>query len=162
MKVSISFLTRQAIVASLYAVLTWIIPVLSYGPIQFRFSEVMTLLAFFNPQYVVGLTVGCALSNIFSTFGFVDIVVGTFATFLAVTAMSKIKNIWIASLMPALGCVLIGLEIYFLSDTPMNFFLVTGQIMFSEVIIVTVIGVPLFKFLQKNDMFRKEVIERKD
>ena len=87
MNLSKQNLTRQAIVAALYAVLTWAIPALSYGPIQFRLSEVMTLLAFFNPQYVVGLTVGCALSNIISSLGMIDIVVGTFATFCAVTAM---------------------------------------------------------------------------
>src|SRR3712207_5731822 len=93
MNLSRQMLTRQAIVAALYAVLTWAIPALSYGPVQFRLSEVMTLLAFFNPQYVIGLTVGCAISNIISSLGMIDIVVGTFATFCAVTAMTKFKNI---------------------------------------------------------------------
>lgn len=162
MKFTNAFMARQALVASLYAVLTWIVPVMSYGPLQFRFSEVMTLLAFFNPGYVVGLTVGCALSNIFSSLGLIDVVVGTFATFLAVTAMSKIKNIWLASLMPAIGCIIIGLEIYVLSDTPINFFLVTAQIMLSEIIIVTFIGVPLFKYLEKNQIFKRLVLDYRD
>ena len=102
-------LVRQAMIAAIYAVLTWMIPSLSYGPIQFRISEVMTLLAFFNPEYIVGLTVGCAISNLLSSLGMIDVVVGTLASFLALTAMSKIKNIWIASLMPAGFSILIGL-----------------------------------------------------
>ncbi|MDD7183948.1 QueT transporter family protein, partial [Peptostreptococcus porci] len=62
-----SSIAKQAMVAALYAVLTWAIPSLSYGPIQFRVSEIMTLLAFYNPQYVIGLTVGCAIANLFSS-----------------------------------------------------------------------------------------------
>lgn len=148
-------LTRQAMIAALYAVLTWAIPSLSYGPIQFRVSEVLTLLAFFNPEYILGLTVGCALSNIFSTLGIIDMVIGTLASFLALTAMSKINNIWIASLMPALFSILIGLEIVLVSPTPVSFFMITAQIMFSEFVIVTLCGVPLFKLLMNRQSFSK-------
>jgi len=129
--VSRKLLVRQAMIAAIYAVLTWMIPSLSYGPIQFRISEVMTLLAFFNPEYIVGLTVGCAISNLLSSLGMIDVVVGTLASFLALTAMSKIKNIWIASLMPAVFSVLIGLEIVFISPEPVSFIVVTAQIMLS-------------------------------
>lgn len=147
-------LVRQAMIAAIYAVLTWIIPSLSYGPIQFRISEVMTLLAFFNPEYVVGLTVGCAISNLLSSLGMIDVVVGTLASFLALTAMSRIKNIWIASLMPALFSLLIGLEIVFVSPEPVSFIVVTAQIMFSEFVIVAILGVPIFKNLMKNSTFK--------
>lgn len=153
-----SMLTKQAIVAALYAVLTWALPALSYGPIQFRVSEVMTLLAFFNPVYIWGLTVGCALANLLSSYGFVDVIVGTFASFCALYAMSRIKNIWIASLMPALFSVFIGLEILLLSDSEVNFWLITLQIMFSELVIVSVVGVPLFKILMKNKSFQDFVL----
>ena len=139
--VSRKLLVRQAMIAAIYAVLTWMIPSLSYGPIQFRISEVITLLAFFNPEYIVGLTVGCAISNLLSSLGMIDV-------------MSKIKNIWIASLMPAVFSVLIGLEIVFISPEPVSFIVVTAQIMLSEFIIVTILGVPLFKNLMKNSTFK--------
>lgn len=160
MNLSKQNLTRQAIVAALYAVLTWAIPALSYGPIQFRLSEVMTLLAFFNPQYVVGLTVGCALSNIISSLGMIDIVVGTFATFCAVTAMSKIKNIWIASLMPAFSAFIIAAEIVIVTKEPAAYFAIAGQIFLSELIIVTGLGVVLFKMMMKNQRFNDLVMGR--
>lgn len=153
-------LVTQAMIAALYAALTWAIPSLSYGPIQFRVSEILTLLAFFNPQYVVGLTVGCAIANIFSSLGIIDIFVGTLASFLALFAMTKIKNIWIASLMPALSAILIGFEIVLVSPNPsiISFFVITGQIMISQFIVVTVIGVSLFKALMKNNAFSKIVL----
>lgn len=162
-KIDRNVIARQAMVAALYAVLTWMLPSLSYGPIQFRISEIMTLLAFFSPEYILGLTVGCALANIISSLGAIDIVVGTLASFLAVFAMSKIKNIWIASLMPALSAVIIGAEIVFVSPEPISYFVITGQIMISEFVVVTVIGVPLFKWwLMKNEHFRKTVLEVKN
>lgn len=144
-------LVRIGVIAALYAVLTYSLPSLAYGPIQFRLSEVMTLLAFIDPFYVLPLTLGCAIANLGSPFGIVDVIVGSFASFLALYAMSKTKNIFLASLWPTLFCFLIGLEILILSNEPINFFLVTGQIMFSEFIVVSIIGIPLYKLIEKNE-----------
>ncbi len=75
-------IARTAIIASLYCALTVLIAPLSYGPVQFRFSECLTVLAVFYPEAVIGLTVGCFFSNLFGN-GILDIVFGTLATFLA-------------------------------------------------------------------------------
>ena len=147
------FLARQAAVAAVYMVLTIGLSGISYGPLQFRVSEVMTLLPFYNKEYIWGITVGCILANIASPFGIVDIIVGSFASFLAAVIMSRMKNIWLASLMPAITNILVGVQIALMSSEPLNFFVVTGQIMLSQFIIVTIIGVPLFKVLTKNKSF---------
>lgn len=144
-------LVRTAVIASLYTVLTYTLPALAYGPIQFRLSEVLTLLAFIDPFYVLPLTLGCAIANMGSPFGIIDVIVGSFASFLALYAMSKTKNIYLASLWPTLFCFIIGLEILFLSKEPINFFLITGQIMLSEFIVVSIVGVTLFKLIEKNN-----------
>src|SRR5699024_6405199 len=102
------FLARQAAVAAIYMVLTIVLSGISYGPLQFRVSEVMTLLPFYNEEYIWGITVGCILANIASPFGIVDIIVGSFASFLAAVIMSRMKNIWLASLMPAITNILVG------------------------------------------------------
>lgn len=148
-------LVRMSVIAALYVVLTYALPALSYGPIQFRFSEVMTLLAFVHPFYILPLTLGCAIANLGSPFGLIDVAVGTLASFLALSLMSRTKNIYIASLFPSLFSFLIGLEILILSSEPVNFFLVTGQIMLSEFVVVTVIGITLFKVMKKNKYFYK-------
>lgn len=149
--ITTNVIIKQALLAALYFSLTYIVPAFSYGPIQFRISEVLTLLAFYNPQNVLGLTLGCALSNVMSPFGIIDVVVGSFHTFISTYMMTKIKNFYVASLMPGVFSFIIGLEIYFLTAEPINFFATTLQIMASEFIIVSVIGVILFKTIQKSE-----------
>lgn len=150
-------LVKGGAVASIYVVLTMALP--AYTALQFRLSEIMTLLAYFNPFYIIPLTLGCAISNIASPFGIVDVIFGSLASFLATTAMSKTKNMYIASLWPAVFSVIIGLEILIFSGQPVNFFLITGQIMLSEIVVVTLIGVPIMKQLMKNKHFEKLVLE---
>lgn len=143
-------LVRMSLVASLYAVLTYSLPALAYGPLQFRLSEVMTILAFIDPFYVLPLTLGCAIANIASPFGIIDVIVGSMASFLALYSMSKVKNIYLASTFPAIFSILIGLEILVLSSEPINFFLVTSQIMLSEFVVVSIVGVGFYKIIEKN------------
>ncbi|NLV75950.1 MAG: QueT transporter family protein [Tissierellia bacterium] len=144
-------LVKAGIIAALYVVLTYSLPSLAYGPLQFRFSEILTLLAYIDPFYILPLTLGCAIANIGSPFGIIDVIFGTLASFLALYCMSKTKNIYLASIWPAVFSFIIGLEIFFLSEVPVSFFLVTGQIMLSQLIVVSVIGVPIFKLVEKND-----------
>lgn len=150
-------LVKGGAVASIYVVLTMALP--AYTALQFRLSEIMTLLAYFNPFYIIPLTLGCAIANIASPFGIVDVIFGSLASFLATTAMSKTKNMYITSLWPAVFSVIIGLEILIFSGQPVNFFLITGQIMLSEIVVVTLIGVPIMKQLMKNKHFEKLVLE---
>ncbi len=151
-------LVIQALVAATYVGLTWALPVFSYGAIQFRIAEVMTLLAFFNPSFIYGLTIACIISNLLSPFGMIDVVFGSLATFVALFAMSKIKNIWIASLMPAFSAFIIALGIIIASQEPSIYFIVSGEIFVSQFLVVTVIGVPVFKMLMQNDKFNKAVL----
>lgn len=147
---SVDFIVRTAIVAALYAVLTMTLAPISYGMIQFRLSEVMTLLAFINPVYIAGLTLGTLIANIASQLGMADMVFGTLATFISVFLMSKTKQIWLASLWPSLvNGVIIGTMIYVLGFVPKGFGLMAaiGFVFFGEFVVVTIIGVPLFNYL---------------
>ena len=72
-------LVRGAMVAALYAISTLTLP--AYGALQFRLSEMMTLLAYFNPFYVIPLTIGCAIANIASPFGIIDVIFGSLGSF---------------------------------------------------------------------------------
>lgn len=83
--------------AAIYAVLTVAMAPISYGAVQLRLSEVMTLLAFVDPVFIPGLVLGNFIANLFSPFGLPDVVFGTLATFIAVFMMSKMKSMFIAS-----------------------------------------------------------------
>ncbi|MEI6157486.1 MAG: QueT transporter family protein [Atribacterota bacterium] len=71
-------LSRMGLVAALYVVLTVMPPfyALSYGPIQIRVSECLTVLPFLFPETIWGLTAGCLIANTLGNVGFHDIVFG--------------------------------------------------------------------------------------
>jgi uncharacterized membrane protein len=77
---------RGAIIAALYFVFTTVFQAISFGQVQLRVSEMLTVLPFFFPEAIWGLTLGCLIANFFSPFGLIDIVFGTLCTFLAATA----------------------------------------------------------------------------
>ena len=75
-------ITRNAIVAAIYVAITVATPFMSFGMLQIRIAEALMLLCFFRRDYIYGLTLGCAIANLFS-FMWIDFLVGTAATFLA-------------------------------------------------------------------------------
>ena len=75
-------LTRAGIIGAVYVVLTMALFPLSFGAVQVRISEGLTLLPLIFPESVLGLTVGCLISNLFGN-GVIDVVFGTLATFLS-------------------------------------------------------------------------------
>ena len=69
-----------AVIAALYVALTLPFAPIAYGPVQFRISEALTVLPYFTPAAVPGVTLGCLLSNILMGSPLPDIVFGTIAT----------------------------------------------------------------------------------
>ena len=84
-KFTVRDLTLAAMVAALYAVLGYFGDIfgLTYGPIQCRFAEALTVLPFVFPAAAPGLVVGCFLTNLLSLYGPLDIIFGTLATAIA-------------------------------------------------------------------------------
>lgn len=158
MAVSVRNLFLNAAAAGLYAALTLGLSPLSYGPLQVRLSECMTLLAFYDRKWVPGLTAGCLLANLGSPFGVTDMAVGTAATFLAVYGMRFCSNVWQASLLPVLSNgILIGLELAYLAAIPGDAASVAAVMAYigaGEFLAVTAVGTVLFRLLLKNPVLR--------
>lgn len=145
------------IIAAVYAVLTIFLAPISYGNIQFRMSEILTLFAFFNPIFIPGLTLGTFIANFLSPLGIIDIIFGTVATFISVFMMSKMKNLIVASLWPVVvNGLIIGLELNYLFQLPLA--LTVFQVAFGEFVVVTLLGVFLFKrFMIDKEWFNNIV-----
>ena len=60
----------NAMIACVYAALTIACSSIAYGGIQFRISEILIFLAFYNKKYIPGLIIGCFLANLPSPLGF--------------------------------------------------------------------------------------------
>ena len=58
------FLVQGAAIAAVYVVLTLVFAPLSFGEVQIRFSEALTVLPFFTPAAIPGLFVGCIIANL--------------------------------------------------------------------------------------------------
>ncbi len=141
---------KLAVVAAIYVALTLALYPLSYGAIQFRVSEFLMLLVCYNPMYAISLSVGCLLANIASPMGLIDIVFGTIATILSCIPMIFIrKNKYLSSLFPSIiNAIIIGLELRFAYEVP--FYLGAIEVFIGEFVVVSLIGVPVFKSLEKN------------
>ena len=88
-KKNIKYLTSAALVAALYTALTLVAAPISFGPVQIRISEVLTVLPAVFPPAIIGLSLGCFLSNLIgfltglNPLGLIDCLVGTSATLVA-------------------------------------------------------------------------------
>ena len=61
---SVTFLTQAAMIAAIYVVLTMIFAPFSFGEVQVRVAEALTILPIFTPAAIPGLFVGCLIGNI--------------------------------------------------------------------------------------------------
>lgn len=141
-------LIKLALVAAIYAALTFISAPLSYGMIQFRISELMVILAFIDPLYVPGLLLGCIIANFASPLGMVDVFIGSFATLVSLYLVTKSKNLFTACLCPLVNGPIVGAELYFLINAPLLasiFYVALG-----EFVVVTLVGYPLYRLLLNN------------
>lgn len=145
-KLSVKMVTLAGLTAALYVVVTAFLAPLSFGDVQFRFAEVLNLMAFIHPVYAIGVTLGCFISNLlFSPFGLPDIIIGTLSTGLATFFAAKSKSLFKASLWPVVFTLPVSAEIAVLSNLP---FLITALcVAAGELAVVTVVGYPLFKFV---------------
>ena len=99
MKRSIFFVTRAALVAAAYFALATLLQPVSFGPVQFRLSEALVLLPLFMPEAVVGVTVGCFLTNFIYSTPY-DVLFGTVATALAALLTCLLRRHRILAALP--------------------------------------------------------------
>jgi uncharacterized membrane protein len=163
-------IATAAIVAAAYAALTVALAPISYGAVQFRVSEALTVLPFFLPCTVWGLWLGCILANLY-TGSIVDIVFGSLATLLAAFFTARfgkkgntVKNRLLGCLMPVLfnafivGAVLTwGYEIQAFASPATSYAFNALTVGLGELGVLYLIGYTLLRQLPKIKAFREFV-----
>ena len=160
---TVKSIALNGIIACLYAVVTIACGSLSYQFAQFRFSELLNLLVFFNPSFTLGLTLGCLLANIFSLYGIFDVVFGTLTTLVACLLMvvySKfIKNLFFSGLIPCLlNAIVVPFTIVLgtagtneaIPLTIGNYFMMFGWVFLGEFVCINIVGYIIFLTLSKR------------
>lgn len=144
---------RNALVAGIYFILTFVTSSISFLGIQVRIAEALVLLCFFRRDYTYGVTIGCIIVNIFSPMGLWDVLFGSLATFISCLIVSFCKHLFIATLFPvAINAFVVGAELYFILSEP--FWFNVGMVAAGEALAVTLIGYMLFLILGKRDAFK--------
>lgn len=150
-------LVLNACICAIYVVMTVAIPSFSYDYFQLRISEALILLCFYNRKYSLGILSGCFIANLVGPFGIIDAVFGTLSTTLAIILMLKCKRVFVASLMPTITVVIVALEIAWLDGLMGMFWFIYGSVALGEFIVLSLIGVLVFKAIEKNKWLSKEL-----
>ena len=156
---SVQFVAQAAVIAAIYVVLTLLFAPFSYGEVQVRLSEALTILPVFTPAAVPGLFVGCLLSNILGGCIVPDIIFGSLATLTGAvfTYLLRNQSRFLAPLPPILAKALIVpfiLRFGYQVPLPIPFMMLTVGI--GEVISCGVLGMILYAALYryKNLIFK--------
>lgn len=167
-------LVRCAVIAAVYVVLCLVLAPFSYGAVQVRVAEALCLLPVFGAEYIVGVTLGCFLANLFGS-TILDVIFGTLATLLACLVTYRLRHLRIkglaipASLPPVLfNAVIVGIEItlFFTDYSAMSaplWLLCLGNgisVGIGEIISCTVLGVALVRLIESNAALRRIFIEK--
>ena len=149
---TIKTITVNAVIAALYAILTIVCAPFSYGPIQFRISEILVLLCFWNKKYSIGLILGCFLANLNSPTMTLDILFGTAATAIACVGIMFSKHLAIAILFPiVVNAFVVGWELTYFGEP---FWFSCGYIALGEAVVL-VAGYIIFFLQRKKEWFYK-------
>ena len=144
-------LARGAVIAALYAALTLILAPISYGALQVRVSEALTLLPLLMPEAIPGVTIGCLLANILGGSALPDILFGTLATgCAAIATYSFRRNFWLAASMPVLANgIVVGAVVHFCYTPEINLFLCMLSVAVGEAIACYLLGWLLVRALRR-------------
>lgn len=114
-------LVRIAVIAALYAAVTLALAPISYGPLQVRVSEALTVLPFITPVAIPGLAIGCLIANILGPgLGVLDVIFGTAATLLAAIITWRMRKAWLAPLPPVIANgLIIGALLHYVGGYPL-------------------------------------------
>ena len=113
---NVAFMTQAAMIAAIYVVLTYVFAPFSFGEVQIRISEALTILPLFTPAAIPGLFVGCILSNLLGGAIPVDIIFGSIATLIGAIFTYKLRGAskWLAPLPPiAANTVIVPFVLYY-------------------------------------------------
>lgn len=162
-------ITKIALIAAVYSTLSLVLAPLSFGTLQVRVAEALTLLPLIYPPSIIGLSIGCFITNLIGVFmgvnllGMVDVFLGTLATLIAAYLTYRFRTITVKSfpalsvLMPILiNGLVIGAELaaVLAPRFTLGMIFVFGlDVAIGETIAVIAFGLPLLRIFKSLKIF---------
>ncbi len=152
-----------ALCAAIYVALCYVLQPISFGPIQFRFSEILCLLAIDHRWALYGVIIGCFISNaLFGGLGIIDVVFGTSATIIGCLPAFHFRDRKTRGY-PLLSVFMIVLANALIVGTELGIILNTRKLIPAYILQVGIgeaavlfIGLPIYKKLEKQIKKRYE------
>ncbi|MEE1192501.1 MAG: QueT transporter family protein [Blautia sp.] len=149
---NVTFLTHAAMIAAIYVVLTFVFAPISFGEVQIRIAEMLTVLPIFTPAAIPGLFVGCIIGNIAGGALLPDIIFGSIATLIGAVGTYMLKKLpkLIAVLPPIVANMVIVPFVLIYAygvNLPVVFLMITVGI--GEVVSCGVLGTLMASVLEK-------------
>ncbi len=153
-------MAQVGVIGSLYAALTIVLAPISYGPIQVRISEALTVLPYVTPAAIPGLFIGCVVANLFGGLGLPDVVGGSLCTLLAAFLtylVSKTRRPILAPVPPIMVNAL-GVSLYLHLLFQLPYWVTVAYITVGEIGACFILGYPLLLIILRRkklgQMFR--------
>lgn len=145
------FITQAAMIAAVYVVLTVIFAPFSFGEVQVRISEALTILPYFTPAAIPGLFVGCIIGNITGGAILFDVIFGSLATLIgAVGSYALRKHKFLVPLPPIIvNMIVVPLILRFGYQLSLPLPLLAGSVGLGQIISCGFLGLFLLFSLKK-------------
>ncbi len=162
-------LVRTALIAAVYTAVGMALAPITFGSVQVRVSEALTLLPVVMPEAVVGVTLGCFLTNVIGVFtganvlGALDIVFGTAATLAAALVTRRLRDVRVkgipfaAAVPPVLfNALIVGAELWWALGprTTAGFLLQAGGVALGQSISCFLLGLPLLLIVNRTERWK--------
>ena len=145
------FLAQAGIIAAVYVALVLLFAPISFGPIQFRVAEALTILPFFTPAAIPGVTIGCLIGNLIGMGEPLDIIFGTLATLIGAFGSYALRgNKWLVPLPPILAnTIIIPWVLRFAYGEAKSIPYLMATVGLGEVLAIYVLGMILLLVLER-------------
>lgn len=146
---STRYIARVGIIAALYVAVTFAFSAISYGQVQIRLAEALTLLPMILPEAVLGLFIGCLLANLLGPWGAVDIIFGSLITLIAAFITYRFRYTPAAYLSPILLNAF-GVALYLYAFFRIPYWATVIYIAAGQSVAVLALGIPLLRLVKKH------------
>ena len=152
-------IARTAVIAALYVALSLAVFPIASGAIQIRISEALCLLPLFFPEAIIGVTIGCVLTNLITGCVVYDIILGSVITLVAAVLTyftgKLLKSTWlkitVGGIFPCILNALFLPLIWILCYGALEYVYIIQVLLIlaGEVASVYVVGTPLVLFINR-------------
>ena len=145
-------MVRISLIAAIYVTINIIFAPISYGPVQIRIAEALSVLPFIDPAAIGGLFLGCILSNLWGGLGLVDVIGGSLCTLIAAILTYHMTKPFLAPVPPiVINALGISLYLHLLFEVP--YWLTVIYLSIGQTIACFLIGYPLLLILIRRKIW---------